>query len=83
MEHQKWNLADIKQGDFDVIWEELSSGIQTGAYRPIPNHCFQCNDIQRALEDLVLMKGHHSKIVIKVASLQISSLVKSSFISVK
>jgi hypothetical protein len=66
MEHDKWFLANLKHGDLDVIWEELSRGIKAGAYKPIPQHCLHCNDIQRALEDLVALKGHHSKIVLKV-----------------
>lgn len=66
VEHHKWNLENIKTKDFEVLWEHLSRGIKTGAYRPIPQHCFRCDDIQRAIGDLEFMKGYHSKIVIKV-----------------
>lgn len=66
IEHRKWNLENIKTKDFEVLWEHLSRGIKTGAYKPIPQHCFHCDDIQRAMGDLESMKGYHSKIVIKV-----------------
>ena len=69
VEYHKWNLESIKHEDFEEIWEHLSRGIKAGAYKPIPQHCFHSDEIQKAIGDLKSMKGYHSKIVIKVKNL--------------